>query len=413
MVKKLTQSLREYKKASIITPIFIIFEVILECIIPFIIANLVNNIQAGCGLDVIFQNGALLVVMACLSLAFGGLAGSSSATAACGFAKNLRKDMFYKVQEFSFENIDRFSTSSLVTRMTTDVMNVQMAYMMIIRTAIRAPFMFLFAIIMSFIMGGWLASIFVIVIPILIIALGLVIKCTMSLFRKVFKKYDNLNNSIQENIKAMRVVKSFVREDYEKEKFEVAAEDVCKDFTRAEKILVLNNPAMQFCLYAVMLFVMYFGSYIIITTQGAQINVGQLSSLLTYGFQILMSLMMLSMIFVMITISLESARRIVEVLEDESTITNPKNPVMEVKDGSIDFDKVSFKYSQKASKNALSDIDLHIRSGETIGIIGGTGTSKSSLIQLISRLYDATEGVVKVGGVDVRSEEHTSELQSP
>ena len=403
MVKKLTQSLREYKKASIITPIFIIFEVILECIIPFIIANLVNNIQAGCGLDVIFQNGALLVVMACLSLAFGGLAGSSSATAACGFAKNLRKDMFYKVQEFSFENIDRFSTSSLVTRMTTDVMNVQMAYMMIIRTAIRAPFMFLFAIIMSFIMGGWLASIFVIVIPILIIALGLVIKCTMSLFRKVFKKYDNLNNSIQENIKAMRVVKSFVREDYEKEKFEVAAEDVCKDFTRAEKILVLNNPAMQFCLYAVMLFVMYFGSYIIITTQGAQINVGQLSSLLTYGFQILMSLMMLSMIFVMITISLESARRIVEVLEDESTITNPKNPVMEVKDGSIDFDKVSFKYSQKASKNALSDIDLHIRSGETIGIIGGTGTSKSSLIQLISRLYDATEGVVKVGGVDVKA----------
>ena len=403
MVKKLTQSLREYKKASIITPIFIIFEVILECIIPFIIANLVNNIQAGCGLDVIFQNGALLVVMACLSLAFGGLAGSSSATAACGFAKNLRKDMFYKVQEFSFENIDRFSTSSLVTRMTTDVMNVQMAYMMIIRTAIRAPFMFLFAIIMSFIMGGWLASIFVIVIPILIIALGLVIKCTMSLFRKVFKKYDNLNNSIQENIKAMRVVKSFVREDYEKEKFEVAAEDVCKDFTRAEKILALNNPAMQFCLYAVMLFVMYFGSYIIITTQGAQINVGQLSSLLTYGFQILMSLMMLSMIFVMITISLESARRIVEVLEDESTITNPKNPVMEVKDGSIDFDKVSFKYSQKASKNALSDIDLHIRSGETIGIIGGTGTSKSSLIQLISRLYDATEGVVKVGGVDVKA----------
>ena len=402
MIKQLTQCLREYKRAAIITPIFIVFEVVLECIIPLIIANLVYEIQGGCGLDVIGKYGVILIIMACLSLLFGGLAGKTSATASCGLAKNLRKDMFYKVQEFSFENIDRFSTSSLVTRMTTDVMNVQMAFMMTIRLAVRAPLMFLFAIIMAFIMGGKLATIFVFVVPILIVVLGFVVKITMPLFRAVFKKYDRLNNSIQENVKSMRVVKSFVREDYEKQKFQVAAEDVCKDFTKAERILAVNAPVMQFCLYAVMLFVMYFGAYIIITTQGAQVNVGQLSSLLTYGFQILMSLMMVSMIFVMITMSMESAKRIVEVLEDESTIKNPENPLMEVKDGSIDFEAVNFKYAKTAHKNALSNISLHINSGETIGIIGGTGSSKSSLIQLISRLYDATEGVVKVSGADVR-----------
>ena len=403
MIKRLSQCIREYKKVSILTPIFIVFEVILECIIPFIIANMVNEIQAGCGMDTIFQNGALLILMACLSLLFGALAGSTCATASCGFAKNVRHDLFHRVQQFSFENIDRFSTSSLVTRLTTDVMNVQMAFMMIIRIAIRAPLMFLFAVIMAFIMGGRLATVFVLVIPIMIFGLVMVIKNTMPLFRKVFKKYDNLNNSIQENVKSMRVVKSFVREDYEKEKFDAAAEDVCQDFTRAEKILALNNPIMQFCLYAVMIFVLYFGSYIIISTKGLSVNVGQLSAILTYSFQILSSLMMVSMVFVMITMSAESAKRIVEVLDDESTIQNPENPIMEVKDGSIDFDGVNFKYSKKASKMALANIDLHIKTGETIGIIGGTGSSKSSLIQLISRLYDTTEGTVKVGGMDVKN----------
>ena len=402
MVKRLAGSLREYKKATILTPIFIIGEVFMECIIPFMIARLVNQIQAGCGLEVIWKNGLVLVLMAFISLAFGGIAGATASRAACGFAKNLRKDMFYKIQEFSFENIDRFSTSSLVTRLTTDVMNVQMAFMMLIRLAVRAPLMFVVAIFMAFYMGGKLALIFVIVAPLLTFVLAMVIRSVMPLFQAVFKKYDNLNNSIQENVKSMRVVKSYVREEYEKEKFELAAEDVCKDFTKAERILALNAPVMQFCLYAVMLFVMYFGSYVIITTKGLDVNVGQLSSLLTYGFQILISLMMVSMVFVMVTMSLESGKRIAEVLEDVSAIQNPENSVTEVKDGSIQFENVSFKYAKKAVKYALSDINLEIASGETIGIIGGTGSSKSSLIQLISRLYDTTEGKVSVGGVDVR-----------
>ena len=409
MISRLSKSIREYKTASILSPVCIIFEVILECIIPFIIAKLVNEIQAGCGMDTILKYGGILVIMACFSLLFGALGGTCSAKASCGFAKNLRKDLFEKVQGFSFENIDKFSTSSLVTRLTTDVANVQNSYMMIIRIAIRGPLMFIFAIIMAFIMGGKLAVIFVVVVPFLIIGLSIVIKSTMPLFRKVFKKYDNLNNSIQENVKAMRVVKSFVREDYEKEKFSEAAEDVCQDFTRAEKILAFNAPMMQFCLYTVMIFVLYYGSYVIISTMGADVNVGQLSALVTYGFQILSSLMMLSMVFVMITLSVESAKRIVEVLEEESTITNVVSenskevqPITEVKDGSVEFVGVSFKYAKNASKMALSAIDLSVASGETIGIIGGTGSSKSSLIQLIPRLYDTTEGVVKVGGVDVK-----------
>lgn len=402
MIRQLSKSLREYKKETFITPAFIVGEVFLECLIPMMIAKLVNQFQTGCDLEVIWKQGVLLVIMACFSLFFGGIAGSTASTAACGLAKNLRKDVFYKVQDFSFENIDRFSTSSLVTRLTTDITNVQMAFMMIIRTAVRAPLMFIVAVVMAFVMGGSLAGIFAVVVPILIFVLLLVIKRTMPLFQAVFKKYDTVNNSIQENIKGMRVVKSFVREDYEKKKFEDAAEDVCKDFTKAERILACNMPTMQFCLYAVMLFVMYYGAYVVISNRGMKVNVGQLSSLLTYSFQILSSLMMLSMIFVMVTMSVESAKRIAEVLSDESAISNPENPVTEVKDGSIDFEGVNFKYSKKADKNALSDIDLHIKSGETIGIIGGTGSSKSSLVQLICRLYDVTEGTVKVGGTDVR-----------
>ena len=402
MVKELARSIREYKKVSIATPILVSMEVVMECIIPFIIAELVNQIKAGCDLGVIAGYGLILVVMAGLSLMFGALAGSTCATASCGLAKNLRKDMFYAIQGYSFENIDKFSTSSLVTRMTTDVSNVQFAYMMIIRTAIRSPLMLIFAFVMAFVMGGRMAFIFLIVAPLLAFGLFLVARKTMPLFKRVFKKYDALNSSIQENVKGIRVVKSYVREDYEKEKFNRAAADVCGDFTRAERILALNNPLMQFCIYAVMIFVLSFGSYTIITTHGLDLDVGQFSSLLTYSFMILSSLMMLSMVFVMITMATESAQRIVEVLQEKSTIDNPDNPVHEVKDGSIDFNSVSFKYSKKAERMALADIDLHIRSGETIGIIGGTGSSKSSLIQLISRLYDATEGSVLVGGVDVR-----------
>ena len=405
MIKKLMGSIREYKSASLKAPLFVSMEVVMECIIPFIIARLVNQIKAGCGLDVIAKYGALLIVMAALSLTFGAVAGSYCATAACGFAKNLRKDMFYNIQTYSFENIDRFSTSSLVTRLTTDVMNVQLAYMMIVRTAIRCPLMLVFSFCMAFLMGGRMGLIFLVVIPILAVGLGLVIRKTMPLFKRVFKKYDNLNSSIQENIKGIRVVKAFVREDYEEKKCASAAQDVCNDFTRAERILALNNPMMQFCMYTVMSFVLSFGSYTIITTRGLALDVGQFSSLLTYSFQILSSLMMLSMVFVMITMASESAQRIVEVLEEKSTLADPENPVREIPDGSIDFDHVSFKYSAKAEKMALANIDLHIRSGETIGIIGGTGSSKTSLIQLISRLYDATEGVVRVGGRDVREYE--------
>ena len=402
MIKELSKCIREYKKPSILSPVFVSFEVIMECIIPFIIAQLVNQIKAGCEFSVIAKYGLVLVLMAALSLTFGALAGSYCATGACGFAKNIRKDLFYKIQTYSFTNIDKFSTSSLVTRLTTDVTNVQMAYMMIIRTAVRCPFMLIFSFAMAFIMGGKMAVIFVFVAPVLGIALFAIIFKVMPLFKKVFKKYDKLNNSIQENVKGMRVVKSYVREEFEKEKFKNAAEDICGDFTKAEKILALNNPIMQFCMYTVMIFVLYFGSYTIITSRGLDLDLGQFSALLTYSFQILQSLMMISMVFVMITMAGESSKRIVEVLREESTIHDPEHPVYEVKDGSIDFDNVNFKYSEKAEKMALANIDLHIKSGETIGIIGGTGSSKSSLIQLISRLYDTTEGCVKVGGVDVR-----------
>lgn len=402
IIRVLKKSIREYKRDSILTPVLVAFEALVECIIPLMVANLVNRMQNGCDLSVIVKYGVILIIMACFSLLFGALAGITAANASAGFGKNLRKDLFVAVQNFSFENIDRFSASSLVTRMTTDVTNVQMAYMMIIRTVVRAPLMLIFSLVMGFIMGGRLALIFLFTIPVLGIGLGLVIKKTMPLFRKVFKKYDNLNNSVQENINGIRVVKSFVREDFENKKFNEAAEDVCGDFTRAEKILALNNPMMQFCLYVVMIFVLTFGSYLVVNFGGAIIQVGQLSSLLTYSFQILMSLMMLSMIFVMVTISIESCERIVAVLEEKRTISNPENPIYEVNDGSIDFDDVSFKYSKRADRYALENINLHIKSGQTIGILGGTGSSKTSLVNLISRLYDVTEGEVKVAGVDVR-----------
>ena len=402
MIKTLARSIREFKKPAILTPILVTVEVILECIIPFVIANLVNEMQAGCGMDVIVNYGIQLVIMAVLSLVFGVAAGNTCATASTGFARNLRQDMFYRIQDYSFENIDKFSVSSLVTRMTTDVVNVQMSFMMIIRIAIRGPLMLIFSFVMGFAMGGRLAMIFLVTIPLLTVGLILVIRAATPIFRRVFRKYDALNDSVQENVQAMRVVKSYVREDYEKKKFAAAAEDVCRDFTRAERIMALNSPMMQICVYAGMAFVLSFGSYIVITSQGTEVAVGQMSAILTYSFQILMSLMTLSMVFVMITMSMESAERIVEVLNEKSNLVSPENALTAVKDGSIDFEGVSFKYSKKAERMALSDVDLHIRSGELIGVLGGTGSSKSTLVQLIPRLYDTTEGTVKVGGEDVR-----------
>ena len=402
MIRLLAKSIREYKRDALLTPLFVTLEVIIECIIPFLTANLVLEIQKGCELSTIVRYGVILMVLAGFSLFFGRIAGTTAASASAGYARNLRRDMFYNIQNFSFANIDRFSTSSLVTRMTTDVTNVQMAFMMIIRGAIRFPLMLVFSFIMAYIMGGSMAFIFLFTIPVLAIGLAVIIRKVHPLFVKVFRKYDTLNNSIQENVQAMRVVKSYVREDFEKEKFSTAAEDVCRDFTRAERIMAFNSPLMQFCLYSATCLILGLGAYFIISTQGVALTVGKLSSLFVYSFQILVSLMMLSMVFVMITISAESAHRIVEVLQERSTITSPANAVMEVKDGSIDFDGVDFKYSADAERDALSQIDLHIRSGETVGILGGTGSSKSSLIQLIPRLYDATEGTVRVGGVDVR-----------
>lgn len=402
MIKTLMGSIREYKKPSILTPILVSIEVIVECVIPFYIAKLINHIQDGTDMSLILKYGFMLILLAFVSLFFGAMAGKTCATASCGFAKNLRHDLFYKVQGFSFTNIDKFSTSSLVTRLTTDISNVQMAYMMIIRIAVRSPMMFIFAMIMAFKMCPQLSTVYVALVPFLAFALFLIIRKAMPLFQSVFKKYDNLNNSIQENVKGMRVVKSFVREDYEKNKFGKASEEVCADFTKAERLVALNSPAMQIAMYAAMVIVSYFGAKLIISSGGSAMGVGDLSSLFTYGMQILSSLMMLSMIFVMITISNASMQRICEVLNEESTIENPENPKTDVPDGSIDFNGVSFKYHAGAEKYALTDIDLHIKSGETIGIIGGTGSSKSSLIQLISRLYDATEGEVLVGGSNVK-----------
>ncbi len=408
MIKRLLKSVGEYKLPTILTPIFIIGEAVIEALMPFIIANLINNIKAGCNMSDIAKNGGILFIMACISLACGGLAGFTASKASAGFAKNLRKNIFYKIQDFSFENIDKFSSASLVTRMTTDVSNVQMSFMMIIRTAIRSPLMFIFSIIMSFYMGGALAVTFVVVIPILAFGLIMIAKKAMPAFRSVFKKYDKLNESIEENVMAMRTVKGFVRESYEKKKFGNAADDIRKDFTHAERIVALNDPLMQLCLYFNMAVILLIGSKTVISTQGATLDVGQLSALITYGVSILMSLMMLSMIYVMVTMSIESARRIDEVLCEKSSLANPAHPVENVKDGSIDFEGVSFKYSAAAEKYALENINLHIKSGETIGIIGGTGSSKSTLVQLIPRLYDATVGQVKIGGVDVKDYDLTS-----
>ena len=401
MFRTISRCLREFKLPTIITILFMTGEAVIEAIIPFITARLVDNLTAGIAMSALLRTGLILVVLTLISLFFGGMAGMTSAKAAAGFARNVRHDIFAKVQTFAFSNIDKFSSSSLVTRLTTDINNVQMAFMMMIRIAVRAPLMLIFSITMAFIMGGKLAGTFVVVIPVLVTGLLLIAKYAMPAFRSVFKKYDRLNESIEENVRGMRVVKGFSREEYEKKKFHTAAEEICKDFTKAERIVALNGPIMQLCLYFNMAFILLVGSKIIINGE-SPINVGEMSSMLTYGFQILIQLMMLSMIYVMLTMSAESIKRISEVLQEEPDIDNPETACETVADGSITFENVSFKYAQKAKKFALSDIDITIPSGTTVGIIGGTGSSKSTFVQLIPRLYDVTEGTVKVGGLDVR-----------
>lgn len=403
MIKTLASSVRDYKLPSIATPILVLCEVACEMAIPFVTANLIDTIKDGAQIAQIMPTAGVLVGLALVSLVFGAAAGITCSYASCGFAKNLRHDLFYKIQTFSFANIDRFSSSSLVTRLTTDVTNVQQAFMLIIRIAVRAPLVLVFAFAMAYAMGGYISFVYLAMIPLLGCGLGFIIHKVGPIFTRVFRKYDALNESVEENVTGMRVVKSYVREGYEKEKFARAAEDVRVDFTRAEKLLALNNPMMNLCVNGAFVVIIYLGSKLIITSQGTMFDVGQLSSTFTYGFQILMSLMQLSMIFVMVTMSEESANRIVEVLNAEPTITNPAEAASEVENGSIDFDHVSFKYSEHAERQALDDIDLHIASGETVGIIGGTGSAKSTLVNLIARLYDATEGAVRVGGRDVRT----------
>ncbi len=405
LIRKLAKSIREYKTAAILSPLFVTLEVICECAIPFIIVLLGNTFieeaEAYGSLNNILLWGGILIAIAAASLISGALSGVFCAKASSGYAKNLRKDIYYKIQEFSFENIDKFSAPSLVTRMTTDVNNVQMSFMMIIRIAVRAPMMMIFSLVMAFVMGGSLAWIFIAVIPPLVLILFFVMKKAMPLFHRVFRKYDNLNESIQENVSGIRVVKSYVREDFEKEKFDRAAEDVRKDFTRAERILAWTQPVMQFFFYGVLSSVLFAGSYLIFKSNGST-NYVAVSQLIVYGMQILMSLMILSMVFAIIVMSVESARRVCEILDEKSTLHNPENPVYEVEDGSVTFENVSFKYSETAERNVLENIDLKIRSGETIGIIGGTGSSKTSLVNLISRLYDVSEGIVSVGGKNVK-----------
>lgn len=403
MVKTLSKSIREYKKDSIMSVIYIVFEVIMECIIPFILANLVNGIRSNIPIEDLFKQGLILVVMAMLSLAFGILAGKKSAVASAGFARNLRKDIFEKVQGFSFENIDSFSNSSLLTRLTTDVTNVQNAYMMTIRMAIRSPFMFVFSFVMSFIMGGKLAFIFVIVVPILLIGLAFIIIKAMKIFKKIFYKYDDMNNTIQENIKAIRLVKSLVREDFEINKFDKVATEVKDNFTFAEKIISLYAPLMQFCLYVDTVLILFLGSYVIVAGINPNFNVGQISALMTYSFMILSSLMMFSMVLVMLTMAMESSKRISEVLNTESTITDEKSLHKVVNSGEIEFKNVIFRYSEDAKENVINDVSFKIPSGSTVGIIGATGSGKSTLVQLIPRLYNINSGEILIDNINIEN----------
>ena len=413
IVKTLSKSIREYKRPSILSPIFVSFEVILECLMPLVIVLFLDALESeetiaeGRLMEVILVYGGILIGMAVLSLICGMLSGRFAARASAGFAKNLRKDMYYAIQDYSFANIDRFSTSSLVTRQTTDVTNVQMAYMMIIRVAIRCPLMLIFSLVMSFTVNVTISWVFLALVPVLAAVLVFIILKTHPIFERVFHKYDNMNRSVREDIKGIRVVKSFVREDFEKKKFEAASEDVCKDFTLAERIMAINGPVMQFCIWLSFLLIFLLAG--ILTSNAMEagnasgaVTGGDLTALIMYASQILSAVMQLSMVLVMIIIARTSAERIVAVLKEKSNIVSPENAVKEVKDGDVVFENVSFKYSETAEKFALADVNLHIRSGQTIGILGGTGSSKSTLVNLIPRLYDTTEGAVYVGGVNVK-----------
>ena len=404
MFKRLAKCLREYKRDTVLTILCMTVEAAMEVLIPFLISRFGECVSPKGGGEPqtgkMIQVGCIMVGAAVISLLAGMLGGKFCASASAGFAKNLRRDMYVNVQGFSFSNIDKFSSSSLVTRMTTDITNVQMAFMMLIRMAIRSPLMLIFSIVMSFSIDTTLPIIFFVTVPFLIGGLLIISSCAMPIFKKLFKRYDAMNESVQENIKGMRVVKAYVREDYESEKFSAVSSDLAKEFTKAERILAFNSPIMQICIQGGLLALCYFGAYRGIYK--GTIDAFSLQSLTTYSFQILMALMMLSMVFVMIVMSLESARRIVEVLNEKSDLTNPENPITEVKNGDVEFDGVSFKYAQNAEKYALENVNIKIESGQTVGILGGTGSSKTTLVNLISRLYDVTEGSVKVGDVDVR-----------
>lgn len=401
MIKTLLKSVRQYKNKSIITIVFTAAEVVLECIIPFVMSMLIDSIELE-NTSTLLAYGVILIALAFSSLYCGVMAGRCAATAACGFATNLRHDLYYSIQEFGFEDVDKFSQSSLVTRLTTDVSNTQMAYQMCMRIVIRVPLMIIFSFVMSLTINARLSLIFIGLLPVIGFILFMIVKVVSPLFNRIFKKYDGLNESVQENVSGIRVVKAFAREEFEKDKFDKASIDVRDSFIKAERLVALNSPIMNICIYTATLLVSFLGAKVIINTMGSELSPGKLSSLINYGVQILSSLMMVSMIFVMLSMAVTSAKRIVEVLEHKVSLTSPENGIKEVKDGSIVFKDVSFKYSKQAHKYALSDIDLEIKSGETIGIIGATGSSKSTLVQLIPRLFDATEGSVSVGGVDVR-----------
>ena len=402
MIKKLLAHVKEYKLATLLAPLFVIGEVFLEVLIPFYTAKLIDSGIYQQDMSNITKYGVILVVMAMLSLTCGTLSGNYAAIASSGFAKNLRKAIFEKVQTFSFRNIDKFSTSSLVTRLTTDITNIQNAFQMVIRIAVRTPVMFISAFVMVLSISPKMSLIFVCVIPILIIALALIVKNAHPVFEKVFKTYDKLNNVVQENIRGVRVVKSFVREDYEIKKFDNVSEEIYRLFKKAEQIVSLNNPVMMLCVYLSMILISWIGAKLIVLSGSTALTTGELTSIVTYTMQILMSLMMLSMIFVMVTMSKASCERVIEVLDEQSDLTNCQSPVTEVKDGSIDFEDVSFSYSNRMDNLCLKDVNVHIKSGETVGILGGTGSSKSTLVQLIPRIYDVTKGTLKVGGVDVK-----------
>ena len=402
MIKRLLSCVREYKRDAILAPIYVFLEVVLDVIIPLYMGRLIDRgIDQG-DMGYVVKIGLVLVVMCILSLACGTLSGRRAAVAAMGFGKNLRHDMFYQVQTYAFSNIDKFSSSSIVTRLTTDVSNIQNAFMMVIRVAVRTPCMLILSMVMAFRINASLALVFLLALPVLAVGLTLIMTKVHPIFRRVFKTYDRLNQVVQENLRGIRVVKSFVREDHEIEKFNSVSDVIYKDFKKAETIIALNNPLMNFCAFGCMTLIAWIGSRLIVTSHETAMTAGQLTSMITYVMQMLMALMFLSMIVMQIIMSRASCERIVEILNEESSLHSPAEPVHTVADGSIEFDHVTFSYSRNAEKPVLQDVNLHIRSGETVGILGGTGSSKSSLVQLIPRLYDVTEGSVRVGGVDVR-----------